>query len=269
MTRTMYDGVDPTKLPRGAQLYAGYDDGRWPDAAAIAAAHPGVPVVRITTDPGDNLGQVLDVESGDATPNQAPAWCARAQLPTVYCSRSAWPGVRQAFANAEEPEPSWWLADYQLSDHPAPPVPPGAVALQYYSGPDYDVSTVSNYWPGIDGLNPPPLPPPAPSPGPALTEETQTMFAHDPVTGGVWATDENGDLYASPPAPFIAGLNQHPTWQAGSAESGGQDPCVGLAYWGVPGHDGITFFTRPSSGVGGWAGTPYNTYSFLRDGTPA
>ena len=95
------------------------------------------------------------------------------------------------------------------------------------------------------------------------------MFAHDPVTGGYWATDANGALYAAAGAPYVTGLNQHPAWQAGSAESGGADPCVGIVYWGVPGNDGITFFTKPASGVGGWAGTPYNVYSFTRGGQPA
>lgn len=95
------------------------------------------------------------------------------------------------------------------------------------------------------------------------------MFAHDPVTGGYWATDENGDLYAAGGAPYVAGLNVHPVWQAGAAESGGADPCVGICYWSQGTVDGIIFFTRPASGVGGWPGTPYNAYRFTRDGVPA
>jgi hypothetical protein len=43
--RTMYDSIESTvlDLPDGADLYAGYDDGNWPDAAAIAVRFPGLP----------------------------------------------------------------------------------------------------------------------------------------------------------------------------------------------------------------------------------
>lgn len=153
--RTMYDGISPTRLPYGAQLYAGYDDGRWPDAYTIANRFPGIPVVRITTTWGDNAGDVLDVERGDATPEQAPTWVARRRCagatPTVYCSLSAWPTLKDVFSADAMPEPNWWVADYTLT---AADLPAGAVALQYASTPGYDVSVVADYWPGIDPVPP-------------------------------------------------------------------------------------------------------------------
>lgn len=95
------------------------------------------------------------------------------------------------------------------------------------------------------------------------------MVEYDPKTGGYWATDENGANYAGGGAPFIPGLNTHPDYHAGAAESIDSNPCVGITYWAAFGNDGIIYFTKPSNGVGGWAGTPYSTYRFLRDGTPA
>jgi hypothetical protein len=259
-------------MPAGAELYAGYDDGNWPDAATIAELYPGKVIVRVTTDAGDNEGQVLDVENGDATPNQAPAWAERrraaGQLPTVYCNLSTWPGARQAFDNAEVPQPSWWIADWG----PAVTVL-GAVAIQYAAGPEFDESLVADYWPGVD---PAPVPDEPPSPVPTIPTVTEVpqMFEHDPVTGGIWGTDENGDGFGLYGAPYPGGLNTHPAWKAGDAESAGQNLCVGLAYWceksptGNVSADGVVYFTQPASGAGGIKGTPYSAYRFLRDGTP-
>ena len=112
-------------------------------------------------------------------------------------------------------------------------------------------------------LNPTPTPPPPPPPPPIPKE--LSMFATDPITGGVWSTDETGALYALYGAPYISGLNAHPQWGAGTPTN----PCVGIAYWGKPGADGVVFFTKPSNGKGGIAGTPYSAYRFNRNGTTA
>lgn len=113
--------------------------------------------------------------------------------------------------------------------------------------------------PYVVGSTPPPPP-----------QEANTvlngLLAPDPKTGGQWVTDANGDHYVWGAAPFIAGLNQHPEYHAGSAESGGTNPCVGIGYWAAFGLDGIMYYTAPTNGVGGWAGTPYSQYRFLRSG---
>lgn len=92
------------------------------------------------------------------------------------------------------------------------------------------------------------------------------LIAVDPTNGGNWVTDINGSLYCWGAAPFIAGLNQHPEYHAGLIESGGQNPCVGIAYWAAFGVDGICYYTAPAGGKGGWAGTPYSQYRFARSG---
>lgn len=117
--------------------------------------------------------------------------------------------------------------------------------------------------------------PTPPSPQPIRQESDMSWFATDPKTGGVWATDPNGDLYPTGGAPFVAALSSHPEYHAGSAESGGANPCVGMAYWAAFGNDGVMFLTQPPAGQGGWDGTtkpgavPYDIYRFLRSGAPA
>lgn len=157
MTRVMYDGISPLRLPPGADLYAGYGDGRWPDATAIAARFPGIRVVRITTDPADNQGDVLDVERGDATPGDVPAWLTRRRAagawPSVYVAQSTYATVAGLVARYGLAVPPWWVAGYVATQ---PILPAAWVAWQWHSTPGYDQSVVADYWPGID---------PAPSEG--------------------------------------------------------------------------------------------------------
>lgn len=146
----MYDSISADTDPAGAQLYAGYVDGSWPDYGDVVTRFPGAVHVPIATNPHHLMGVVLDVEKGDATPAQAPAWCrGRRQSgidPTVYCSMDAWSTVRAAFRSAGEPEPHWWIAHWG-SDHT---IPAGAVAVQHTNMANYDISAVADYWPGID-----------------------------------------------------------------------------------------------------------------------
>lgn len=174
--KIMYDAIDLANVQAvasQADLLAGYDDGAWPDADALAAAFPGKQVVRITTQPGDAFGDVLDVENGDATPADAPGWVSARRAaghtwPTVYCSEGAWPAVQAAFASAGVDPPFYWVAAYPGE---GPVVPPGAVAHQYQDAGLYDISVVDDSWP------PPPAPPPAPLPSPPHPKENPMVTA--------------------------------------------------------------------------------------------
>ncbi|MDI5966123.1 hypothetical protein [Streptantibioticus silvisoli] len=150
MTRTMYDGVTVADLPSGAPLYAGYVDGIYANVTALRKRFPKARVVEIAVFASTHAGQVLDVETGDATPAQAPGWVtARRHAgadPTVYCNSSTWPSVRAAFTKAGVAQPHYWIADY---DGKAT-VPSGAVAKQFKSTAHYDQSVVADYWPGVD-----------------------------------------------------------------------------------------------------------------------
>lgn len=172
----MADSVTPGHLPDGFELYAGYDDGLYNNTAAIRARFPGKTVLSVTVRPGDNEGDVLDVESGDAKPVQAPAWVVMRRKaghggPIVYCSWSLLGVVQAAFANAGVAQPGFWVAGYPAPDGDA--IPPGTIGHQWIDHGPYDESIMVDYLPGID-------PAPAPSPAPA-PPSTPTNYPEDNV----------------------------------------------------------------------------------------
>lgn len=151
----MYDSITPTAIPTTAAMVAGYVDGLYAWSAAGWARFPHAVHVPIACFASTNAGVVLDVETGDATPAQAPGWVQRRRAagvdPTVYCNLSLWPAVRRAFDTAQVPQPHYWIAHYGAG----PVIPPGAVAVQYAdpaagSGGNWDLSAVADYWPGVD-----------------------------------------------------------------------------------------------------------------------
>jgi hypothetical protein len=162
MTRTMFDSVNPLAIPTTAEMVAGYIDGA--DAAIHEAwtanwdRFSNAVKVRIAVLATTNDGHVLDVESGNALPGEAPSWVlmrrAAGMDPTVYMSLSAWPTVRQAFRDQNVAEPQYWVAYYPA----APGIPVGCVAHQYAdpvtSGGNYDLSVVADVWPGVDTFGP-------------------------------------------------------------------------------------------------------------------
>jgi hypothetical protein len=149
--RTMYDSVNPFNIPTTAEMVAGYVDGRYAWSDAGWARFPYSVKVRIAVFPTTNDGHVLDVENGDATPQQAPGWVRMRRLagfnPSVYCSESIWSVVRAAFQASGVTEPQYWVAAYPGE---GTFVPPGAVAHQYNDVGLYDLSVVNDYWPGVD-----------------------------------------------------------------------------------------------------------------------
>jgi hypothetical protein len=152
----MYDSITAAQIPPGADLVAGYVDGRYAWSAADWERFPDAVHVRIAVFPTTNDGHVLDCELGDAGPAQCPDWVRRRRAagvdPTVYCSWSAWPEVKSAFAAAGVTPPHWWISGYpgpvDSSGHPI--IPTGAVAHQWIDHGLYDESMVADYWPGVD-----------------------------------------------------------------------------------------------------------------------
>jgi hypothetical protein len=156
--RTMYDSTNPNDIPTNVQLVAGYVSGPYAWPASAWARFSGIPQVRIATQAAHNVGNCLDVERGDATPEQAPGWVMRRRAagvdPTVYCNElNSWPAVRAAFRAQGVPEPHYWVSRYSMALEGQ--VPAGAVARQYadpavHGGGHYDLSAVLPHWPGID-----------------------------------------------------------------------------------------------------------------------
>lgn len=177
----MCDSITANFLPAGCDLYAGYDDGRWPDAAAIAARFPGKRVVRITTDPRDVIGDELDIESGDATIADAPAWLigrrARGADPSLYFSTALLTAVESYLARVRVPwdRAHWHRADYNGVQK----LEMGESAHQWRDFGPYDSSVVADYWPGIDPIGDPDVLTPAQV---LALEQIQTALL-DPTSG--------------------------------------------------------------------------------------
>jgi hypothetical protein len=156
--RTMYDAVTARNIlnhDRTPALVAGYIDRikLAPWSAGDWALFPNARKVTIVKKASTRDGHVLDVEPGDATPEQAPGWAAQRRRdgfahPVIYCNRSTWPKVKAAFAAQGVAPPLYWIA----TASGRPEIPDGAIAAQYlldYQG--VDVSVVADYWPGVDG----------------------------------------------------------------------------------------------------------------------
>jgi hypothetical protein len=146
----MYDAVTPERIPTGAQIVAGYVDGHYANMAFMTRLYPAALHVAIAVRATTNDGLVLDVENGDASPEQAPGWVDMRRAagidPTVYCNSSTWAAVKQAFINHRIPQPHYWIAQYDGN----PAIPAGAIAKQYASNNSYDTSSVADHWPGLD-----------------------------------------------------------------------------------------------------------------------
>jgi len=161
----MFDGVNPNTVPSGANVYAGYVGGLYPTFAPLQAKFPSAKHVSIAVNSSEDA-QVLDVENGDATASEVPAWLtrqrARGQVrPTVYCSRvgssgEGWQDVIRACDAAGVPLPDFWIADYTPQAHGLE----GAVAVQWIDHGGYDESVITDpTWPtGVSAPVPPPPP---------------------------------------------------------------------------------------------------------------
>lgn len=154
--RTMYDSTAAADIPTTAAMVAGYlPPSRFAWSAADWARFPGAVKVRIAVRADVDDGHVLDVETGDATPAQAPGWVkmrrAAGADPSVYCSASLWPTVQAAFTAAKVPQPHYWIAAYPGGGQV---IPAGAVAHQWanetITGQHFDLSVVADHWPGVD-----------------------------------------------------------------------------------------------------------------------
>ena len=174
MTRIMYDGIEPDEVPAGAAIYAGYDDGEWQSYGVLEAAHPAALHVSICVT-ASGSARCLDVESGDATPDQAPGWVLAQRAagepdPWVYMNETTWPAVMAAVAEQKVTPPLYWVAAYVEDPSQPPAIPAGAIGVQFYDYGGYDASVMADYIPGLDPV--PVLQPAAPA---AVSQEDDDM----------------------------------------------------------------------------------------------
>lgn len=145
---TMYDTTDPaTDLPQHyPPAVAGYVNGAWPSYNGLIKRYPRAKHLSITVNAGADA-RCLDVETGDATPAEAPAWVRRQHArgiarPVVYANTSTMPAVIAALeANSIlRHEYLVFTAHYTGVPH----IEPGSDATQWESverpGANYDTS---------------------------------------------------------------------------------------------------------------------------------
>jgi hypothetical protein len=141
----IYDSVTPSALPAHNAI-ATYSNGSYAVSPSQVAGHKTVLWIDVT---GYNYkASVLDVEPGDATPQQAANWAwhrLHAQprdLAHIYTMLSEWPAVKAAIAHLPAKMRShvrYWIADPTGVPH----VVPGSSATQWYWGSSVDISTAT------------------------------------------------------------------------------------------------------------------------------
>lgn len=160
----MYDGVNVLAagishdFPHLTKV-AGYIDGKYRWSQPEWDLFPHADHVHISVRAAANAGDVLDIEIGDATPYQAYSWIKNRKAaglwrPTIYCSYSIVPAVRQ---NTREyvlgVDYDIWVAMYDRSKTAPPMVGPGNLAAhfaakQWKSTARWDASAVYDiHWP--------------------------------------------------------------------------------------------------------------------------
>lgn len=115
---TMYDSITVPALPSGAAAYAGYVGGDWPTYVKVRARFPKAHVLSIAISASEDA-ECLDIEKGDATNGQAPAWFRR-QLarnvwrPVIYTQQSNLGALAATMTAAGIARPAYrlWSAHY-------------------------------------------------------------------------------------------------------------------------------------------------------------
>jgi hypothetical protein len=190
----MYDGINSlaagiARAHPDAAKVAGYLNGTYAWDQAQWNLFPHADHVTISVRAQWTVGDVLDVENGDATPAEAAAWidarhAAGLYRPTVYCSLSVVPdGRRETGHLILGRDYDIWVARYDRSPvaPPVPGLPPARFAAkQYESDALWDVSAVyDTAWPHRTPDHPAPVPAPA---GPSGTATAANVAWHV-VTG--------------------------------------------------------------------------------------
>jgi acylpyruvate hydrolase len=197
----MYDGINSlaagiaTSFPDAAMV-AGYVNGNYAWAQADWDLFPHANHVTISITASANAGDVLDVEPGNATPEQTAGWIEQRKAsgyyrPTIYCNLGTIPAVRQGTgAYILGVDYDIWVADWTGSPHEvtAPGTPVATCsATQYESTTGYDASVV--YDEGWPHRTAPATKPPAEPTGIEVTAVTATSVTL------AWNSDADATSY--------------------------------------------------------------------------
>lgn len=111
--RTLYDSIRADGMPPDGNMYACYTDGLYSNEAAVRAAFPGKPIVRISAI-GKADADVIDVEPGCVWPPSAAApWLAARPNAVIYCGLANLATVVAALGTNH----SYWVAHYTNTPH--------------------------------------------------------------------------------------------------------------------------------------------------------
>lgn len=149
----MLDSVTVANLPSGADAYAGYVDGAFQNYQALKARFGGhAHLLSIAVFASDNA-ECLDIETGDATPAQAPAWVRRQhgrgiRRPVLYASASVMGTVSTTLHGAGLARSSYrlWSAHYNGHAHIC-----GPATCAYPGVPPCDGTQWRDNAPGVNG----------------------------------------------------------------------------------------------------------------------
>jgi len=83
VTGILYDSVDVTQIPAGAEAVAGYTTGLYPTWASLCAKFPNAQRLSIAI-AASHDADTLDVETGDAAVADAPGWVRRQHRPRSH-----------------------------------------------------------------------------------------------------------------------------------------------------------------------------------------
>jgi hypothetical protein len=129
----MYDSVDLSQVPANPPAVAVYVDGRFANAAEAKRRFPQARLLTIAVFAKDDA-DCLDIERGDATPDQAAGWVARQlargiKRPCLYASASVMPAILVAMSHAGVPRSTLrlWSAHYTMESHICGPHSCGAM----------------------------------------------------------------------------------------------------------------------------------------------
>ncbi len=130
---TMFDSTTVEQIPGDAPAVAGYVGGFWPDYGEDVKRWPHAKHLSIAINKGEDA-ECLDIEKGDATAADAPAWFHRQRdrgvdRPVFYASLSNMPVVEDELrrAGVSRAEYRVWDAHYTYEPH----VSPGSDATQW------------------------------------------------------------------------------------------------------------------------------------------
>lgn len=211
-TRTMYDSISAASIPATATIMAGYINGNYRSYEAMRARFPFQTVLSISVDP-HQAADILDIETGDATPAQSPAWVnlsrAAGHHPTLYMNGSTYPAV---LAANKDTKPDYWGAIYDGVGI----CPPYWVAKQFHDAGPWDISVIGGYWAAVDGpIKPAPPAPPKPPAPPIVLEDDMiivTLAADSP--SAVYAPGWSGTFDGTTCKHILPGENTFALLQA-------------------------------------------------------